>query len=50
MIVGPFAHLRGSTVVAENVRIGNFVEMKNTHMGRGAKANHLGVVVRRYGP
>ncbi|HEV2879592.1 MAG TPA: bifunctional UDP-N-acetylglucosamine diphosphorylase/glucosamine-1-phosphate N-acetyltransferase GlmU [Candidatus Eremiobacteraceae bacterium] len=39
--VGPFAHLRGSTVVEQGARVGNFVEMKNTRMGRGAKASHL---------
>ena len=39
--VGPFAHLRGSTVVEQGARVGNFVEMKNTRMGKGAKASHL---------
>ncbi len=39
--VGPFAHLRGSTVVEQDARVGNFVEMKNTRLGRGAKASHL---------
>jgi bifunctional UDP-N-acetylglucosamine pyrophosphorylase/glucosamine-1-phosphate N-acetyltransferase len=39
--VGPFAHLRGSTVIEQGARVGNFVEMKNTRMGRGAKASHL---------
>ena len=39
--VGPFARLRMNNVVAENVHIGNFVELKNTQMGLGAKANHL---------
>ncbi len=39
--VGPFARLRPGTVLGANVRIGNFVETKNTAMGEGAKANHL---------
>jgi len=39
--VGPFAHLRPETDLAEEVRIGNFVETKTTRMGRGSKANHL---------
>jgi bifunctional UDP-N-acetylglucosamine pyrophosphorylase/glucosamine-1-phosphate N-acetyltransferase len=39
--IGPFAHLRPETVVEERARIGNFVETKKTHLGRGAKANHL---------
>ena len=39
--VGPFAQLRPGTVLENHVRIGNFVETKNTHMKTGAKANHL---------
>jgi len=39
--VGPFARLRPNSVLGEEVRIGNFVETKNTTMARGAKANHL---------
>lgn len=40
-VIGPFTRLRSGTVLADNVRIGNFVELKNTSMGAGAKANHL---------
>jgi bifunctional UDP-N-acetylglucosamine pyrophosphorylase/glucosamine-1-phosphate N-acetyltransferase len=39
--VGPFAHLRQGNVVGADVRIGNFVELKNTTLHAGAKANHL---------
>lgn len=39
--VGPFARLRRGADLGPNVRIGNFVEVKNTTMGAGAKANHL---------
>lgn len=39
--VGPFAHLRGNTVLSEGVRIGNFVEVKNSQLARGVKASHL---------
>jgi bifunctional UDP-N-acetylglucosamine pyrophosphorylase / glucosamine-1-phosphate N-acetyltransferase len=39
--VGPFAHLRPDTVVGEGARIGNFVELKKTSLGKGSKANHL---------
>jgi bifunctional UDP-N-acetylglucosamine pyrophosphorylase/glucosamine-1-phosphate N-acetyltransferase len=39
--IGPFARLRPGTDLAEEVHIGNFVEVKNTHVGRGSKANHL---------
>ena len=39
--VGPFAHIRPESVVGERAKIGNFVELKKTTMGPGAKANHL---------
>lgn len=40
-VVGPFARLRPGTVLEAETRIGNFVEVKNTRVGEGAKANHL---------
>ena len=40
-IVGPFARLRGGAELGAEVHIGNFVEVKNSILGRGAKANHL---------
>ncbi len=40
-VVGPFAHLRDGTVLEPNVRIGNFVEVKKSRVGRGTKALHL---------
>jgi bifunctional UDP-N-acetylglucosamine pyrophosphorylase/glucosamine-1-phosphate N-acetyltransferase len=39
--LGPFAHLRPGTTVGEKAKIGNFVELKNTSLGPGSKANHL---------
>jgi len=39
--VGPFARLRPGSVLEEGAKIGNFVEMKQTVLGPGAKANHL---------
>ncbi len=39
--VGPFAHLRGHSDIGAGARIGNFVELKKTVLGRGAKAGHL---------
>jgi bifunctional UDP-N-acetylglucosamine pyrophosphorylase/glucosamine-1-phosphate N-acetyltransferase len=39
--VGPIARLRAGAVIGERARIGNFVEVKNTVLGAGAKANHL---------
>ena len=40
-VVGPYARLRPGTNLRENVRIGNFVETKNTTFEDGSKANHL---------
>ena len=40
-IVGPFARLRAGTVLGDEVHIGNFVEVKNSTLGKGAKATHL---------
>jgi bifunctional UDP-N-acetylglucosamine pyrophosphorylase / glucosamine-1-phosphate N-acetyltransferase len=39
--VGPFSRLRPKSVIEEDARIGNFVETKNTRIGKGAKAQHL---------
>jgi len=40
-IVGPFSRLRGGAVLGADVHVGNFVEIKNSTLGDGAKANHL---------
>lgn len=40
-IVGPMAHLRGHAVMVEDSKVGNFVELKKTTLGRGSKASHL---------
>ena len=39
--VGPFARLRPGAVLEEDVHVGNFVEVKASRLGPGAKANHL---------
>jgi bifunctional UDP-N-acetylglucosamine pyrophosphorylase/glucosamine-1-phosphate N-acetyltransferase len=39
--LGPFAHIRPQSDVGEQAHVGNFVELKKTSLGRGAKANHL---------
>lgn len=39
--IGPFARLRPGTVLEEDVHVGNFVEIKNSTLAAGAKANHL---------
>ncbi len=39
--VGPFAHVRPGSVLRKQSKVGNFVELKNTELGAGSKANHL---------
>ena len=39
--IGPYARLRPGAVVGEDAHVGNFVEMKQATLGKGAKANHL---------
>jgi bifunctional UDP-N-acetylglucosamine pyrophosphorylase/glucosamine-1-phosphate N-acetyltransferase len=43
-IIGPFARLRPGTELAEDVHIGNFVEVKNSTIAAHSKANHLAYV------
>lgn len=38
---GPYIHLRPDTVISDNVKIGNFVEVKNSNVGVGTKLPHL---------
>jgi bifunctional UDP-N-acetylglucosamine pyrophosphorylase/glucosamine-1-phosphate N-acetyltransferase len=40
-IVGPYARLRPGAELANDARVGNFVEVKNAQIGEGAKVNHL---------
>ncbi len=42
--VGPYARLRPGAVLAADVHIGNFVEVKASSIGRGSKANHLAYI------
>jgi len=39
--VGPFAHVRPESRIGERAKVGNFVELKKTHLGEGSKAQHL---------
>jgi bifunctional UDP-N-acetylglucosamine pyrophosphorylase/glucosamine-1-phosphate N-acetyltransferase len=39
--IGPFVHIRPESQVGPDAHVGNFVELKKTSLGRGAKANHL---------
>ena len=43
-MVGPFARLRPGAELAEDVRVGNFVEIKNAVLDAGAKVNHLSYI------
>jgi len=40
-VIGPYARLRPGSVLAAEAHVGNFVELKNTSLGQGSKANHL---------
>lgn len=42
--VGPFARLRPGTDLAQNAKVGNFVEIKKAVIGKGAKVNHLSYI------
>lgn len=40
-VVGPFAHIRPNTKIANNVKVGNFVEIKKSEIESGTKISHL---------
>ncbi|ASA25029.1 UDP-N-acetylglucosamine diphosphorylase/glucosamine-1-phosphate N-acetyltransferase [Paenibacillus donghaensis] len=42
--VGPFANLRPGTVLGEEVKVGDFVEIKNATIGNGSKVSHLSYI------
>ena len=42
--IGPYARLRPGTRLHDDVHIGNFVEVKNSEIGSGSKANHLSYI------
>ncbi len=42
--IGPFARIRPETVLAKDVHIGNFVEIKKSDIGNGSKVNHLSYI------
>jgi bifunctional UDP-N-acetylglucosamine pyrophosphorylase/glucosamine-1-phosphate N-acetyltransferase len=44
VVIGPFGRLRPGAVLDDNVHIGNFVEIKKSRLGKGAKANHLSYI------
>ena len=43
-VIGPFARLRPGAKIGEKAKVGNFVEVKKSSLGRGAKANHLSYI------
>jgi bifunctional UDP-N-acetylglucosamine pyrophosphorylase/glucosamine-1-phosphate N-acetyltransferase len=43
-VIGPFARIRPGSALAEDSHIGNFVEIKNSKIGKGSKANHLSYI------
>ncbi len=43
-VVGPYARLRPGAELAEDVKVGNFVEVKNAQIAEGAKVNHLSYI------
>ena len=43
-IIGPYARLRPGSMIGEEAHIGNFVEIKKSKLGKGAKANHLSYI------
>ena len=42
--VGPFARIRGGTILGENSKIGNFVEIKKSNVSEDVKVNHLSYI------
>lgn len=42
--IGPYSHLRPNCTIGDNCHIGNFVEVKNSTVGEGTKANHLAYI------
>lgn len=43
-VIGPYARIRPKTILSENVKIGNFVEIKKSEIGKNSKINHLSYV------
>ncbi|MFJ7729848.1 bifunctional UDP-N-acetylglucosamine diphosphorylase/glucosamine-1-phosphate N-acetyltransferase GlmU [Neobacillus sp. NPDC097160] len=42
--IGPFAHIRPDSTISDEVKIGNFVEIKKAVFGKGSKASHLSYI------
>ena len=44
VLIGPFTRLRPGTILEDNTKIGNFVEIKKSRIGKNSKVNHLSYV------
>ncbi len=44
VIIGPYARLRPGTILCEGAKVGNFVEVKKSKIGKNSKVNHLSYV------
>lgn len=42
--IGPFSHIRPNSDISDDCRIGNYVEIKKSHLGKGCKVSHLSYV------
>ena len=42
--IGPFTHIRPNSQIGEDVKLGNFVEIKNSKIGKSSKASHLSYI------
>ncbi len=43
-LIGPYAHLRSGSIIADFVKVGNFCEIKNAEIGKNTKISHLAYV------
>ena len=43
-VIGPYARIRPQSFISENSKVGNFVEVKNSTIGKNSKANHLSYI------
>lgn len=44
VVIGPFAHLRNNVIVDDDIRIGNYVEIKNSKIAKDTKISHLSYI------
>tara|TARA_Y100000589_G_scaffold109810_1_gene104378 strand:+ start:461 stop:1807 length:1347 start_codon:yes stop_codon:yes gene_type:complete len=42
--IGPYSHIRPGSIISSNSKVGNFVEIKNSHISQSVKVNHLSYV------